>query len=69
MVDNTWIKRDSDPGSSSQKNAMRTKVIITVAIILIGAFATIAFNGLGSNATQYRSEGIVVDFGDYYHMD
>ena len=66
MVDNTWIKRDSDPGSSSQKNAMRTKVIITVAIILIGAFATIAFNGLGSNATQYRSEGIVVDFGDYY---
>ena len=45
---------------------MKTKAIITVAIIIIGAIATVAFNGLGSNATQYRSEGIVVDFGDYY---
>ena len=66
MVDNTWIKRDSSSGSSSQKNALKTKVIVTVAIILIGTIGTIAFNGLGSNATQYRSEGIAVDFGDYY---
>lgn len=67
MVDNTWIKRDSDPGSS-QSNAMRTKVIITVVIILIGIIATVALNGVGSNATQYRSQGIVVDYGDYQTM-
>lgn len=66
MVDNSWIKRDSDLGSSSMNKTMRTKVIVTVAIILLGIVATVAFNGLGSNATQYRSEGIVVDFGDYY---
>ena len=65
MVDNSWIKRDSNSENKSQ-NAMKTKAIITVAIIIIGAIATVAFNGLGSNATQYRSEGIVVDFGDYY---
>ena len=67
MVDNTWIKRDSDP-NSSQNKAMRTKVIITVVIILIGIIGTVAMNGVGSNATQYRSQGIVVDYGDYLTM-
>lgn len=66
MVDNSWVERDLSSGKSSQKNAIRTKIIITVMIILIGAIATVAFNGLGSNATQYQSQGIVVDFGDYY---
>ena len=66
MIDNSWIKTDSSSGNGTRDKAKRTKVILTVAVILIGAMATIAFNGLGSNATQYRSEGIVVDFGDYY---
>lgn len=44
---------------------MRTKVIVTAAIILVGAIGTVLLYGVGSNATQYRSEGIVVDFGDY----
>ena len=68
MVDNSWIKKDSNPSNLSQKGAMRTKVIITIAIILIGVVATIALNGVGSNATQYRSQGIVVDYGDYLTM-
>jgi len=68
MVDNTWIKKDSNPSNLSQKGAMRTKVIITVVIILIGIVATVALNGVGSNATQYRSQGIVVDYGDYLTM-
>jgi iron complex transport system substrate-binding protein len=65
MVDNSWIKRDGGPGSASKSGAIRTKILITVAIILIAAVATVALNGLGSNATQYRSQGIVVDFGEY----
>ena len=67
MIDNTWIKGDSAPGSS-QNNAMRVKVIVTAVIILIGIFATVSLNGVGSNAQQYRSQGIVVDFGDYLTM-
>ena len=44
---------------------MKTKVILTVAVIVLGSVGTIALYGVGSNATQYRSEGIVIDFGDY----
>lgn len=68
MVDNSWIKKDSSSSNTNREKALRTKVILTVAIILVGAVATAAFNGLGSNATQYRSEGIVVDFGDYFTL-
>lgn len=66
MVDNSWIKSDLSANKSSQSNATRTKTILTVAVIVMCIVATIAFNGLGSNATQYKSEGILVDFGDYY---
>ena len=66
MVDNSWVKTDRSTSGSSQSRMTKTKVYLTVAVILAGAILTIALNGLGSNATQYRSEGIVVDFGDYY---
>ena len=44
---------------------MRLKVILTAVLITAGAVMTLAFNGVGSNATQYQSEGIVIDYGDY----
>jgi len=65
MVDNSWIKSVQSPDGSHQSKAMRRKVIITVALLVAGALVTVAMNGVGSNATQYRSEGILVDFGDY----
>jgi iron complex transport system substrate-binding protein len=65
MVDNSWIKTDRASNGSGPTNATRTKVILTLAIIVICFIATVACNGLGSNATQYKSEGILVDFGDY----
>ncbi len=64
MVDNSWVEADRKRGGG-QSRVMRLKVAITIAIIVVGAIAAVAFNGLGSNATQYKSEGIVVDFGDY----
>ena len=39
--------------------------MITIAVLIIGTVAAIAMNSVGSNATMYRSEGIVVDFGNY----
>ena len=66
MVDNSWINTDRNQSKSGQSRMTRTKVYLTVAVLVAGCVLTIAFNGLGSNATQYRSEGIVVDFGDYY---
>ncbi len=51
--------------SNSGNRAVSMKVILTVAIILIGTIATILLNGVGSNATQYQSEGIVIDYGNY----
>ncbi len=64
MIDNSWTKTDRK-ATSAQSKMMKTKVVLTVAVILIGMIGTIALNGVGSNATQYRSDGIVIDFGDY----
>ncbi|WP_400205675.1 hypothetical protein [Methanomethylophilus alvi] len=44
---------------------MKTKVFMTVAVILAGTILAVSLNGLGSNATLYQSEGVVVDFGGY----
>lgn len=64
MVDNSWIRSDAE-STGAQSKAMKMKVAITVVLLLAGAVVTVAMNGVGSNATQYRSEGILVDFGDY----
>ena len=66
MVDNSWVKNDRNVSKSSQSRIVKVKVYVTIAILVACAILTIAFNGLGSNATQYQSEGVVVDFGDYY---
>lgn len=63
MADNSWIKTDRSGDASSR--VIRLKVILTVILLAAGASATILFYGLGSNATQYQSEGIVIDFGNY----
>jgi iron complex transport system substrate-binding protein len=64
MADNSWIKDDMRKTDSGNK-ILKTKVIITAIIVLIGTIGLLALNGVGSNATQYQSEGIVIDFGDY----
>ena len=64
MIDNSWIKRDrasSGPGN----RALRLKVILTVTVVLLGSCLAIALHGVGSNATQYQSEGVVIDYGNY----
>lgn len=44
---------------------LKTKVILTLAILLVGTLLTVCLNGVGTNSTQYQSEGIIIDFGDY----
>ena len=63
MVDNSWIEADKKTGGGA-RNITKVKVMVTVAIILIGAVGAICLNGLGSNATMYRSQGILMDLGD-----
>lgn len=62
MVDNSWVHSDKGAGGG-KADVTKIKVIVTVAIILIGAVGAICLNGLGSNATMYRSQGILIDFG------
>ena len=65
MVDNNWINEDRKGSGSSQSRIFKIKVTVTVIILVLAAVVTIAMNGVGSNVTQYRSQGIVVDFGEY----
>ena len=66
MVDNSWIHEKRPSGRSGwQSKMMKTKVFMTVAVILAGTILAVSLNGLGSNATLYQSEGVVVDFGGY----
>ncbi len=64
MADDSWIKEDRRKDFDSSK-LTRMKVMITAAIILLGALGTLVLYGIGSNATQYQSSGIVLDFGDH----
>lgn len=66
MIDNSWIKTDRSHGKSpGTSKIIKTKVILTLVILLIGGTLTLVMNGVGSNASQYQSEGVVIDFGDY----
>ena len=64
MADNSWVRSDRDTGYPGNR-VIRMKVILTALIILAGVGFTFLLNGVGSNATQYQSEGIVIDFGEY----
>ncbi len=64
MIDNSWIKQDRGPSGPGNR-ALRLKVMLTVFLILFGSCLTLLMNGVGSNATQYQSEGVVIDYGDY----
>jgi len=57
---NTSISKDSRSIKITQ-----LKVILTIVVIVSGAFITLAVSGLGSNAYQSQTEGVVLDFGDY----
>ena len=64
MIDNTWIKKDRASSGPSNR-ALRLKVMLTVAIVLLGSCLTIALHGIGSNASQYQSEGVILDYGNF----
>ncbi|MBE6526548.1 MAG: hypothetical protein E7Z63_02100 [Thermoplasmata archaeon] len=62
-IDNSWI--ESDRAASGQAKMLKTKTLITVIVVIAAALGVIAFHDLGSNATLYQSQGIVIDYGDY----
>lgn len=63
MADNSWIQ--SDRLADNSYHILRLKVILTILVVIVGAFTVIIAHGIGSNNTQYQSEGIVIDFGNY----
>ena len=66
MIDNTWMKSDRRKiGANGQVRIVRAKVLTTVIIIMAAGLGVILFHDLGSNATLYQSEGILIDFGEY----
>lgn len=44
---------------------MKTKVVLSAAIIILGAVATVAIGGIEESAACHHSEGIVIDYGSY----
>lgn len=44
---------------------MKTKILITIAIIIAGSAFTILLHDVGNNSTRYQSEGILIDYGNY----
>ncbi len=63
MVDNSWVKSDSSSGTKG--SVVKSKVVLTLVILLAGGVLTACLNGVGANSTQYQSEGVVIDFGNY----
>lgn len=63
MVDNSWI--ESDRTNAGQTKAIRLKVYISIAILIVSGIGVVALHGVGSNATLYQAEGILIDYGDY----
>lgn len=66
MTDNSWVANDRiRPQGKGVNNLMRTKVILTVAILLVGAVIAIAVHSIGSQASMYQAEGILIDAGEH----
>lgn len=63
--DSDHEQNTSTSNDSHSVKITQLKVILTIAVIISGAFITLAVSGLGSNAYQSQTEGIVLDFGDY----
>lgn len=66
MIDNSWIDSDRQkPSGDKHSKVMSMKVILTVAIVLIGCLVTVVVHAVGSDSTAYQAEGILIDIGDY----
>ena len=66
MIDNSWIDSDRQKSSGDKHSkVMSMKVMLTVAIILIGCLVTVVVHTVGSNSSAYQAEGILIDVGDY----
>lgn len=66
MVDNSWIHSDTHPKSDLHSRVMTIKVIMTISLLVIGSIITIAIHNIGSDASEYQAEGILIDVGDYH---
>ena len=66
MVDNSWIQTDRHSNSDKHSKVMTIKVILTVSLLIIGSIVTIAIHNIGSDASEFQTEGILVDVGDYH---
>ena len=66
MIDNSWIDSDRQkPAVDKHSKMMSMKVMITVAIVLIGCLVTVVVHSVGSESSAYQAEGILIDLGDY----
>ena len=66
MVDNSWIHGDRARSDVDGHNrVMKLKVILSVSILLMGGIIAIAVHSIGSSATMYQAEGILIDAGEY----
>lgn len=63
MVDNSWI--DSDRANIGQHKAIRLKVYLCIAIVILSGVGVVALHGVGSNSSLYQAEGILIDYGEY----
>ena len=66
MVDNSWIETDRRSNGDKHSRVMTIKVILTVSLLIIGTILTIAIHNIGSDASEYQTEGILIDAGDYH---
>ena len=63
-MDNGWIherRGNLDP----HNRAMRAKVTITIVLVFLSVIGVAILGNTSSTATQYRTDGIVIDFGNY----
>ena len=66
MVDNSWIKNDlKKPMTNKHSKIMTIKVTLTIAILIFGGLFTLVIHNVGSEASVYQAEGILIDVGDY----
>ena len=63
-MDNSWI-HEAGTKRKMPTGVMKTKIVITALIILSCGILTVSLSGLGSNATQYQAEGLVIEFEHY----
>lgn len=65
MADNTWIETDRVKSGFAVNKVFRLKIMLTVVLLLSGTAIAIVVHSVGSNATMYQAEGILIDAGEH----